>query len=252
MLTLFEVALSYGKKSVLENISFEVKKGECVVVLGTNGTGKSTLIKAIARLHPLSKGEMSMDGIPVRQIKPATYAQKIAYVPQQVVFPTATVYDTILVGRRPYMSTHTTQADHTIVKDIIKQLGLTNMAFAYVTQLSGGEQQKVALARALAQEPDLLLLDEPTANLDLKNQVAFVSLVRELMQQGGIGVLVSMHDVNMAMALGDAFVLLKDGQILAKGKKDILTPSTLSAVYDTPLTFLQNGDSTFIVPQNDT
>ncbi|MEG2651672.1 MAG: ABC transporter ATP-binding protein, partial [Eubacterium sp.] len=154
----------------LEDINLKIEHGHCTAILGNNGAGKSTLLKCINRIHHTTQGTVSLDGENIAQMNRRQMAQKIAYVPQSSEPTHTMVFDTILLGRRPYIKWDITSKDKEIVQGIIEGFGLEKYAARYMDELSGGERQKVILARAMAQEPKFLLLDEPTSSLDPKNQ----------------------------------------------------------------------------------
>lgn len=168
MIKIENISYSYGRssKTVLNNVSFEFEKGQCLAVLGNNGAGKSTLLKCIDRICPTEGAGVYIDGQNVFEMNNRTMAQNIAYVPQNSESVNMTVFDTVLLGRKPYIKWDVTSEDREIVSGIIDKMGLNELSLRNVSELSGGEAQKVMMARALAQKPKLLLLDEPTSNLD--------------------------------------------------------------------------------------
>src|SRR5690554_5359516 len=172
-------------------------------------------------------------------------ARTLAYVAQssQAIFP-MDVYSTVMLGRKPHVSWRPGRADHQKVRTVIADMGLTDKMLTLLGELSGGEQQRVQVARALAQEPAVLLLDEPTANLDLKYQKEVMQLLRRVVEQG-ITVAAVLHDVNLALRYADHFILMKQGAILAQGGPAVLTEKNLALLYETPLTRLTKDGSTW-------
>jgi len=163
------IEFSYNSHPVLSNISFEVNRGEILSILGNNGAGKTTLLKCISRILKPVRGVVFVDGKSLSDISATEIARKISYVPQRQDVSRFTVFDTVLLGRKPYIRWDVSKKDLLIVEEILDRLGLKTLALKYLDQLSGGELQKVSIARALAQDPEILLLDEPTNNLDLKS-----------------------------------------------------------------------------------
>lgn len=238
----------YPSHSVLKNINFTLKKGECLAVLGTNGAGKSTLLKCINRILKPEKGTMFIKNVNTEKYKQVELAKKIAYVSQSSQKCRTTVFDSVLIGRKPYIKWDVSQKDMDIVNNAIKSLELEDFALRYVDELSGGEMQKVIIARALAQEPDILMLDEPTSSLDLKNQLEVVNIIKKLVKEKGISAIVTIHDLNLALRFADKFILLKDGVIFAAGGKEIITSENIEDVYSVPVKIRNFEDNTLIVP----
>lgn len=216
---------------ILDKISFDVDKGRFISLLGINGAGKSTLLKNMNRLLKPTEGSILIDGEDLFTMKKKELAQKMAYVSQYNIAGVNTVFDNILVGRCPHIVRDACKKDYEVVEDIIKALKLEDYTLRNTDTLSGGEFQKVVLARALAQEPKVLLLDEPTSNLDLKNQLDVLELVKSYCQEKNISVLVSIHDINLALKFSDRFILLKDGQIKDYGDSDIINCENIKSVY---------------------
>ncbi|NLH00775.1 MAG: ABC transporter ATP-binding protein, partial [Clostridiales bacterium] len=172
---------SYNKaRRVLEEIDFDAEDGQCIAILGNNGAGKSTMIKCLNRILQPQDGAVFVNGRDVQKEKRQAIAKDMAYVSQQNESSQVTVYDAVLLGRKPYIKLNPTEEDHRITKRIIERLGLEPFTLRYLDELSGGELQKVMLARALAQQPKVLMLDEPTSNLDLKNQYEVMSIILDI------------------------------------------------------------------------
>ncbi|WP_419657419.1 putative ABC transporter, ATP-binding protein [Desulfosarcina variabilis str. Montpellier] len=199
MLEIFDIQAGYGHTRVLAGISAAVGKGEVLGIVGPNGAGKTTLIKCIARIIEPSGGRVSIDGIDVRRLSRPTLAQKIGYVPQHLPSRfSMSVFETVLTGRRPHAAWRPSKRDLDRTARVIRQLGLDDLALRDVGELSGGQIQKVLLARALAQQPDYLLLDEPTSSLDLYHQLEVMQMVSALVRQNAIGAIMAMHDLTLA------------------------------------------------------
>ena len=219
---------SYGEREVLRGISLEVGEGEFVAILGPNGAGKSTLLKCLA-------GILRCEGVflkdrPVRDYSPRELSRILAYVPQRVEPGFLTVFDTVLLGRRPYMGLTPSEKDLKVVEEALKRLGIEELALKRTNEISGGELQKVSIARALAQEPEILLMDEPTNNLDLKSQLEVMRLARDFAKEGRT-VIVVMHDVNLALRFAKRFVFMKDGKTIADGGFEVVDPAIFREVY---------------------
>ena len=223
---------SYSKKGpkVLDGVSLSLGNGQIGVLLGPNGVGKSTLIRCVAGLAKPRDGMDLIDGEDVAKMKTKARALKIAYVPQKVNFAPLSVYDSIMVGRLPYFGLYPGKKDHEAVLATIKEFGLTHLLARNVVELSGGEQQIVAICRAYVQGASVILLDEPTANLDIANRKLVQSQIRKLKEKGLV-VLVSMHELNEAFEIGERFFLLKENKIFFQGDADTLTSETIKEVF---------------------
>jgi iron complex transport system ATP-binding protein len=224
-------AYNLGARNILENISFDIQRNECIAILGNNGAGKSTLLKCINRICPAQKGIVLVNGNNVFKMTRNMMAQNISYVAQNNKSHNMTVFDAILLGRKPYIKWDATLKDREIVRDIIKKMQLENYALRNISELSGGEIQKVMLARALAQEPKLLLLDEPTSNLDPRNQHEVLRIVKIIAKEHNICVAIVIHDLNLAIRYCDRFLFLKDAQVYSYGGLEVMTPENIEAVY---------------------
>ncbi|WP_400163513.1 ABC transporter ATP-binding protein [Brevibacillus sp. TJ4] len=227
--------LSFGYRSnmILRHIQMRLNKGEVVSIVGPNGAGKTTLLKSMASILPPQKGAVKIGGVDVRSIKPADLAKIQAYVPQQATsgFP-LTVMETVMLGRKPYVRWGVTKQDLDIVEALLAELHLDRFAARYMDELSGGERQKVLIARALAQQPDVLLLDEPTSALDIRHQLEVLEIVRRLAKRSDILVVLILHDLELAARYSDVIYMLANGCIFASGKpEEVFTVSNMEAVY---------------------
>ncbi|MFA6619752.1 MAG: ABC transporter ATP-binding protein [Bacilli bacterium] len=233
MLSVKRLAFAYSKKSpwVLKDVSFVLEEKKVGILLGRNGSGKSTLFKCLMGLEKPFGGSMLFNGKELARMKRADRAKAIAYVPQAISFGEMSVFDTVLSGRLAHFGYFPGKRDQAIVEGILEEMGLKELAFRNVNCLSGGERQKVAIARALAQEPALLIFDEPTGNLDITNEELILRESRRLAHEKGVSVLVSIHDLSLASLFGDTFYLLKDGKIACSGGVDVLTSAALSEIY---------------------
>ncbi len=236
------LALRYAQRIALSEISLGLSGGEVLALVGPNGSGKSSLVRAISgTLIPFS-GRVLLDGQDVQRLAPAQRARQMAVLPQNALIPPAfTVLETVLFGRTPYLNFlgQLSARDEQIARDSLLRVDALALAERRVGELSGGEQQRVLLARALAQQTPLLLLDEPTTHLDLKHQVNLLTLTRDLAHRDGLAVLIVLHDLNLAAQYADRIALLSEGRLLAIGAPaSVLTSETLSIVYDLPLKVL--------------
>ena len=232
MIRLEHVTASYSRKGpkVLDNVSFELKEGNVGVLLGPNGSGKSTLLKCVLGLLKY-EGEIYFDEKAASQMASSECSKLIAYVPQDLAFAPSTVFDAVMLGRLPYFGLAPSEEDRFIVLKTLDEMGLAELVLRNVMELSGGERQKVALARALAQETKILVLDEPTSNLDIAAEVNIVKMVKNLAKERGFTVLLSMHDLNLALSIGDEFAFLKQGQIRAYGGPMTMNEDTIASVF---------------------
>ena len=214
-----------GCPEVLKDVSFDMEPGKFLAILGNNGVGKSTLLKCFNHILKPDSGEVMLDGENLLKQSGREVAKKVAFVSQSVPSTQMTVHDVVMLGRRPYMKWGFTEEDHMIVLDV------EDMRGRFLNQLSGGEKQKVMLARALAQQPKVLLLDEPTSALDIQNQYQVLKMVREICHNDNMIAVIVIHDLNLALRFCDRFLLLKDGQVYRHGDHSILDSIALKEVY---------------------
>ncbi len=239
---------SYGKKTVLENISFQVTKGEIVGIIGPNGSGKSTLLKCINGLLSPQKGELVLDDKNLLEYSSSDLARTIGYVPQkELLFSPSPVFEIILMGRKPYGAWKPGPEDKEIVARIIHRLNISSIAFQDYSKLSGGQQQKVLIARALAQNPSLLILDEPTSNLDLKHQIEVMEMIKAESKRG-ISSLIAMHDLSLAARYCHGFIIMKEGRIYTMGGKDIINARCIADVYEVEALVQTENGQPLVIP----
>ena len=226
--------LSYhykGYPKVLNDVSFDIEPGKFLAILGNNGVGKSTLLKCFNHILKPDAGEVLLDSQNLLKMSGREVAKQVAFVSQSVPSTQMTVHDVVMLGRRPYMKWGFTPEDHAIVHEAMDRLGLNAMRGRFLGQLSGGEKQKVMLARALAQQPKALLLDEPTSALDIQNQYQVLKIVRDICHKDNMVAVVVIHDLNLALRFCDHFLLLKDGKVYRHGDRSILDSTALKEVY---------------------
>ena len=231
MIEIRDIAFSYGRQRILNGVSFTAQSGECVGILGNNGAGKSTLITCINRIRTPERGEVIIDGKSVREMSRNEMARTIAYVAQKNEMSHATVFDCVLLGRKPYIKWSVSQEDIDLCEAMIRRVGMEQFQVRSLDELSGGELQKVMLAHALVQQPKLMLLDEPTSNLDPRNQYEMMALVRQIAREQGIAVFIVIHDLNLALRYCDRFYFLKDGTGYSYGGVETVTAETIQTVY---------------------
>jgi iron complex transport system ATP-binding protein len=232
-----EVGFAYETEPVLTQVSFTVRRGEVFGLLGPNGSGKSTLIRLVSGVLVTQQGYVECGGRDVRAYPRDELARLVAVVPQETTIdlPFA-VLEVVLMGRSPYVGPFGFEGEHDleVARCAMEQTGVSPLADREIHTLSGGERQRVILARALAQEPRFLLLDEPTAFLDIKHQVEVYDLLQRLTRTSQLSVLVSMHDLNLAALYCDRIALLKNGRVFAQGTpEEVLTYTSIKAVYET-------------------
>ncbi len=245
-----EVSKEYGGKRVLDAISFSLGKSEIVALVGPNGSGKSTLIKTIAGVHSQSSGSISIDGTDIRKIDSVELAKCIGYVPQHFTYTLySTVFETVLLGRRQHIKWSVSDEELSRVQHSLEALEMEHMAGNYMDQLSGGERQKVFIARALAQDPKLFLFDEPTSALDIRYQIEVMETMREITWERGAGMIIAVHDLNLAYRYAATVIVLHGGKMAGYGKpQEILTPECINRVYGVDSFVVENEQGKFIVP----
>lgn len=232
MLTVENLSYHYHNgPMVLDNVSFSVEEGAFMAILGNNGVGKSTMLKCFNKILTPDGGRVLMEGKDLLKMSLRGIAQQVAFVAQSVPSTQMTVHDMVMLGRRPYMKWGFTEADHQIVHQTMAQLNVEHLRGRFLSELSGGERQKVMLARALAQQPKVLLLDEPTSSLDIQNQYQVLQIVRDICHEQKLTAIVVIHDLNLALRFCDQFLLLKEGRVYDFGGREILTRQALSDVY---------------------
>lgn len=240
MLKVDDVIFRYTKnaRSVLNGASLELQQGEIGILLGKNGSGKTTLFKNILGIHNPEFGSISFDGENLMKMKRRERARRIAYVPQDIRFGALSVFDSVLMGRVAYFGTKASREDYLAVEKILADMGLESYADRNVEELSGGERQKIAIARAMAQEPRLMVFDEPTGNLDIANEQLIMQEAKKLAREKNISILSSLHDLNQALAFGDKFFFLKKGVVKYAGGQEILTPEVVKDIFDVDVRIL--------------
>jgi iron complex transport system ATP-binding protein len=249
-LVLDNVSKAYGSITALDAISFSVGPGKIVALVGPNGSGKSTLIKAIATIHNTTGGTITIDGKDIREIDPVDLAMLLGYVPQSFSYTLySTVFETVLMGRRRYIRWSVSDEELARVQRSLDALEMGDFAGKYINELSGGERQKVFIARALAQDPEVFLFDEPTSALDIRYQIEVMETMRRITRERNSSMIVAVHDLNLAYRYADSVVFLNRGKMAGYGKpQDILTPDCIRSVYGVDSFVVENECGRFIVP----
>lgn len=248
-LTVRQLCFAYRAQSVFHGIDLSVRGGQLLSLVGPNGAGKTTLLKCIDRLLTPTGGSVCIDGRSVAAFSRTELARRVAYVPQAQPqrFPIS-VFDAVLLGRRPHIGWRASQKDLDVVFRILCEMQIDSLAHRDLGQLSGGEVQKVMLAKALAQEAEILLLDEPTSFLDLGCQLRLLTLVRELVDKRQLCAVVTTHELNDALRYSDAIAVLKGGSLAAFGPPEIVTPALVREVYGVDVLLRRECGRPFLVP----
>ena len=243
-----DIEYSYNSHPVLSDVTFSLDQGQVMCVLGINGAGKSTLLKCLNRILKPNSGSVLVDGEDLLLMSQNSVARRMGYVPQRHPETRLTVFEAVLMGRKPHIRWSMGSEDYEVAERTIQQLGLARLAMRSVMSLSGGELQKVVIARALAQSPEILLLDEPTSNLDLKNQLEVMGLIRRIVETQGLSAVVAIHDLNTAVRFADSFLFLKDRRIHGVSTKENLTADMIRQVYGVEVALTDVGGHTVVVP----
>ena len=247
MLKVKDLHFRYGSAPVLRGASLELKQGEVGILLGKNGSGKTTMFKNILGIEKPKSGEITFDGESLLKMNRRDRARRIAYVPQHIHFGDLSVFDSVLMGRVSYFGMKASREDYQVVENILRDMQLLDFANRSAEALSGGEKQKIAIARAMAQEPKLMIFDEPTGNLDIANEQLIIEEARKLARQKNISVLSSLHDLNQALSFGDKFFFLVDGVVKYTGGREIVTPEILKDTFDVDLRIREIDGQTVVL-----
>ena len=248
MLNIENLHFSYGGNSdVLRGADLELSQGEVGILLGKNGSGKTTLFKSLLGLVKPQKGSITFRGENLLKLNRLQRARRIGYVPQDIQFGALTVFDSVLMGRISYFGIRAGKEDYEAVEKLLADMGLLELAHRNVEELSGGERQKIAIARAMAQEPQMMVFDEPTGNLDIANEQLIIREAKKLAKEKNIAILASLHDMNQALALGDKFFFLKDGIVKYAGGREVFTPEVIKDIFDADVELLEKDGRMVIV-----
>lgn len=234
MLKVENLYFQYNKNGngVLNGASLELDQGQIGILLGKNGSGKTTLFKNILGIEKPKSGSISFDGENLLKMNRRERARRIAYVPQHIHFGDLSVFDSVLMGRVSYFGMKAGREDYEAVEKILADMKLLSFANRSAEDLSGGEKQKIAIARAMAQEPKLMVFDEPTGNLDIANEQLIMEEAKRLAREKNISILSSLHDLNQALSFGDKFFFLKEGVVKYAGGREIVREDVIRDVFD--------------------
>jgi iron complex transport system ATP-binding protein len=241
---------SYPSVPVLKDICMELHSGTIVSIVGRNGAGKSTLLKCMIRILQSYKGIILLDGQSIESMKNKEIARKMAYLPQtgEHDFP-VTVFDMVLMGRYPYIAWSLDEHDKDYVWQILEMMGLQELAIRDFRHISGGQQQQVLIARALAQQADVFLLDEPTSNLDIRHQLEVMEVIKKLVKENNILTVISIHDLNLAARYADWVIMINQGIIHTAGEPNkVLTAENIQQVYGVEAKTITAGNKVHIIP----
>jgi iron complex transport system ATP-binding protein len=244
-----DVSFSYSSVPVLHDVSFELGGNELVSILGPNGVGKSTLIHCINKILAPTSGTVLIDGKDVSEIKLKELAKQIGYVPYSAndSFPLS-VIDTVMIGRHPHSKWGTLDKDLDIVYDTLRMLGISHLAMRPFNELSAGQHQKVMLARGLVQEPEILLLDEPTSNLDVRHQLDVTKMLKRLSREKNILIVMISHDINIAAKYSDKIILMHKGSVFDMGEPNkVITAENLRTVYGVTAEITKDDDAPHVI-----
>ncbi|WP_188397679.1 ABC transporter ATP-binding protein [Sporomusa sp. GT1] len=244
------VCFSYNSHPILQDVSLTVQQGQVVSIVGPNGAGKSTLLKCMVRLLKPQAGIVHLDGEDIARKNSRKLAKALGYVPQNTndVF-SSTVLETVLMGRKPHVIWEVGDEDFRVVTQVMNFLGIAHLAERPLNQLSGGQKQKVFVARALAQQPAIFLFDEPTSNLDVRHQLEVFATIKQLAETEQRTVIVVVHDLNLAARFSDTLVMLKQGSIYAAGKPEqVLTEDNMREVYNISAAVIETKHGHYVIP----
>jgi iron complex transport system ATP-binding protein len=250
-ITIQGVTFSYSSTPSLRNVSLELRNSEVLGLIGPNGSGKTTLLKCINKILEPKQGTIMLDEQAIKKMSRLEVARQIGYVPQSSVDNPEglLVFEIVLMGRRPHVTWQSSEKDRQKVWAVLKLLNIEHIAMRNFFELSGGEQQRVLIARSLAQEAKVLLLDEPTSNLDIKHQLEVMDLTRKLILNEKISAAIAIHDLNLASRFCDRIVMMKEGKIFAEGgAAAVLTTENIRLVYGVEVEINYSKKSPYIIP----
>lgn len=228
-----DVEFSYVSTPVLKDVCMEANGSEILCVVGPNGSGKSTLLRCMDGILSPQKGSIILNEQNIKNMRRIELAKEIGYIPQSApqAFP-VNVFDVVLMGRRPHVGWRSGEKDTEKVLEILQLLNIEDLAMRDINELSGGEKQKVFIARAIIQEPRVLLLDEPTSNLDIKHQLEVMDIIKDIVRKKDISVIIAIHDLNLASRYADRIIMMNNGKIFAAGNPlSVFTQENIKQVY---------------------
>ncbi|MFO7644316.1 MAG: ABC transporter ATP-binding protein [Desulfosarcina sp.] len=244
-----DIHIGYNGRMVLQGLDLTVDRGQVLTILGPNGVGKTTLLRCINAMLRPKTGAVLVEDADVFRMRAGEIAKRLGYVAQRNDAGRMTAFDAVLLGRKPHLRWRVSEEDLRKVDGALKQLDLAHLALRHIDEMSGGELQKVCIARALVQEPSVLLLDEPTSSLDLKNQLEILRTIRQVVIEHQLAAVMTMHDLNMAFRFSDTYLFMKQGKVFCCGRNEDLTPEVVQAVYGVPVDILRHRRQIVVVPQ---
>jgi iron complex transport system ATP-binding protein len=252
-LQITDLHFGYGRRKILHGVSLAANTGELLGLLGPNGSGKSTVLKNIARIHTPTSGQLIWnDDIALSRLSRRELARLVAYVPQKIdVSFDLEVREAVVLGRTPHFGARPSAEDWRHVDRAIELLGLRELAHRSVTELSGGQAQRVLIARSVAQQPSILLLDEPTSALDIKYQLQTLRLARQITRTAGVAAIIAIHDLSQAARYCDRIAFLQEGHVRAVGTPEqVLTPELVEEIYGIEVSIFQANGSVHVAPRD--
>ena len=252
MLRVNHLSFKYYKKDVLKDISFEIEGGNTLVLLGPNGSGKSTILKCLLGINKIKENEIFIDENDLKKLSYKERSRLIAYVSQENITSSLTVFDTILLGRLPYNYVYESKDDKQKVLDMANKLHINHLLDKEMDKISGGEKQKVLIAKALCQDTPIIIFDEPTNNLDITNQLTLINEIKRIAKEDNKTIIISMHDINLSLDVGDKFLLIKNGEIFAYGDRNIINEANIKSVFNINTKIIhENGKGIIIYEKDD-
>ncbi len=240
------LSFSYSKKEILNNVSFKLDEGEIVTILGKNGVGKTTLLEILLSIKKAKTGSIILNNKNLEEYSSKDKAKLIAYVPQILDETSLTVFDFLLLGRMPYFNMFPSKEDKEEVFKIIKEFNLEEIANHSMTEVSGGERQLVSIARTMLTKPKILILDEPTSALDVQNTKKVLHILETLVKRENVSILISMHDINEALAISNRLLMFKEGSILFDIKPNMISENVIYETYGVNSKLIKRNEKLFI------
>ncbi|MGE4290709.1 MAG: ABC transporter ATP-binding protein [Desulfovibrio sp.] len=235
MLSVSRLGVTIKRKTIIHDVSFRVGDGRVCALIGPNGAGKSTLVKAVSGILPPTSGSVRINGAPLEITNRRALARSLAYLPQNTTPVPCSVFDAVLLGRKPYVQWRPAAEDRRLARDVLEEMRLLDLTNACVTRVSGGEFQKILIARTLVQGSQVLILDEPINHLDIRNQIEIMELIATLTRARGLSTIIVLHDLNLALRYADSVLLIREGRMLFRGSSRDVSPQDLSKAYDIPI-----------------